>query len=211
MTIHDLLVCVAVSTWGAAGDTALLPDRLPLDSSPDSEFRLSMISDSQGGIAVGDPFDKGSRLFNLYGGAATTDETGDVYTINFGAGYFFLDNVSINLDANVAYGARKDAEDALGGGLDLLFRWHFLRLDRFSTYVDGGAGIVAFEHEFPEGGTNFNFTLQAGFGATFQLNEDLILMGGLKWYHISNARTEGIENNIGFDSAMIYGGIMLPF
>ena len=59
-------------------------------------------------------------------------------------------------------------------------------------------------------GTHFNFTLQGGTGATYNVTDRLTAMLGVRWYHISNARIRGRDRNVGFDSPLFYLGLMMP-
>lgn len=166
-----------------------------------------------------DPFEQGDWIWTMYGGGSWGDEAGDVYTLRLGVGYHLLDNVSFNFEAvgafadgdpsNVNLGAQ--TRDAAGGGLDFIIRWHWLRQEQFSLYIDGGCGFIVFDKEWPGHGTNFNFTPQIGMGFTFELSDRLMLMAGARWYHISNARIKGYNNNVGYDAGMAYIGLMWPF
>ncbi len=178
-----------------------------------AEPALSVMGDG------GDPFAQGKWIWTFYGGAAFGDEAGELYTLHLGAGYHLIDDLSINFEGvlTVADGDQTTiisgvpTRDAVGGGLDIIFRWHFLRSGDFSVYAEAGCGIVAFDREFPGHGTNVNFTPQAGVGVTYEINSSMMLMAGARWSHLSNARTQGANNNPGMDSAMVYAGIMWPF
>lgn len=182
-----------------------------------AEPALAVLQDPE--PSVGDPFAQGQWIWTLYGGGAFWDDAGDVYQAHLGIGYHVLDNLSFNLEGVFAAvnGDEGDvtdgsiSRDAVGGGLDLILRWHFWRRDNFTIYLDGGCGIIVFDEEFPGHGTNLNFTPQAGMGFTLDLNDKLMLMAGARWYHISNARHSGIVNNPGFDGGLVYAGVMWPF
>ncbi len=165
-----------------------------------------------------DPFQEGSWVFTAYGSAAFGDDSGEVYAVHVGGGYYFIDGLSINLEAVGAFASVNDSGplheggDSLGGGFDLLLRWHFLRdknEGRWSIYADGGAGILYTGESIPANGSNFNFTPQIGLGATYKICDWANLMGGARWYHISNAGTH--SDNPGYDSALVYLGVLIPF
>lgn len=166
--------------------------------------------------AAGDAFAQGSWTLHSYGSAAFGDEAGEVYAGHVGVGYHFFDGVSVNLEL---VGGTMDIDSARGssggdagfGGLDLLFRWHFLRGDGWSLYADAGAGLMQSGESYPADGTHFNFRPQAGVGGTLRLADNLLLMGGARWLHVSNGYTHGEENNPGADSAMVYAGVMVLF
>ncbi len=131
--------------------------------------------------------------------------------INAGASYYLLDRVAVVGELSGYHFNADNASynDAYGGGFDLLLRWHFLQIDRFTLYADAGAGAVQFDQRFPPEGTHFNFALRAGLGATYRLTDNLHLMGGSRFFHVSNADLEGSDHNPGLDSFEFYLGLML--
>jgi hypothetical protein len=225
--MFNAVLLSAVVSFGAASPVDLV--QLPLIESPDVALQFdpslgTLTSDSsatvpENELPPGDPFAKGAWIWMLYGGGSFGDEAGEVYNARLGVGYHLLDNLSFNFEGVFAYadgdptninmGAQ--TPDAVGGGLDLIIRWHFLRHEKLSLYLDGGCGVIVFNKEWPGHGTNLNFTPQVGVGFTFDLNDGLMLMGGARWYHISNARINGYDNNIGYDGGLIYLGVMWPF
>ncbi len=46
-----------------------------------------------------------------------------------------------------------------------------------------------------DAGTRFVFVTRMGLGAAYPLDEHLHLMRGTRYWHLSNARVEGIERN----------------
>ncbi len=128
-----------------------------------------------------------------------------------GVGYYFVKNFSINAEFPV-YGIFQNQDNAVGAGFNLLGRWHFLTLDRWSFYLDGGAGLIEADHAFPAGGTHFNFTEQVGLGLTYALTDSTSLMAGARYAHVSNAGIDGGDRNPSINSAVYgYVGVMLRF
>ncbi|GAB4131453.1 MAG: hypothetical protein Fur0046_00450 [Cyanobacteria bacterium J069] len=121
---------------------------------------------------------------------------------------FFANGHSINLELNKLK-IIQPGDDAVGLNLGLLLRWHFVREETWSLYVDGGAGFLVTSEDTPaNGGSQFNFTPQVGGGATFRLQDQEQLMVGLRWHHISNA--ELYPPNPGRDSILLYVGYLWP-
>lgn len=140
-----------------------------------------------------DPDDDGFAAFGL-AGAGITD--------------FFAHGHSINLELNKLKFIQP-GDDAVGLNLGLILRWHFVREETWSLYVDGGAGFLVTNEDVPaDGGSQFNFTPQVGGGATFRMRNQEHLMVGLRWHHISNA--ELYQPNPGRDSILLYVGYMWP-
>ncbi len=164
-------------------------------------------------VAPADPYTRGRWSLQLTGSATFGEERGDLYLAHFGVGYFFADTLSINFEgiAGRLEPQGSDVEDGDVYGFDLLLRWHFLHHETWSVYVEGGAGMIWFDDRFPGGGTRQNFTPQLGMGFTLRLIEQVHLMAGIRWHHVSNARKSGRDRNPGFDGAMVYAGVFIPF
>jgi lipid A 3-O-deacylase len=151
------------------------------------------------------------------------DSSHDRFVI-FGGGvsFFMVDNLSLNFELNGLFIDQKstsgfpDSHDAWGVNFNVLVRWHFLARDTWSIYADGGVGLLGTTARVPgpdrdeaDGGTYFSFTPQAGFGASFEVADNTRLLTGVRWHHISNARTS--HNNPGRDSLMVYAGLSFAF
>lgn len=156
-----------------------------------------------------DPFAAGQWTIYGYGSGAAGKSARKVYAGHVGLGYYFLDNVSLNLETAGYF--IEQSNDTGGAGLNLASRWHYWRGTEWSLYFDGGAGLMHTRDTLRDPGTHFNFTLQGGMGVTYDLTERLMPMTGLRWFHISNARIQGKDHNVGFDSPMFYIGLILPF
>ena len=120
-----------------------------------------------------------------------------------------IDHLALNVEV-VGYYV-DHSHNTGGGGVDLLPRWHFLARGNWSLYLDYGWGFIYTRDTLRDPGTHFNFTVQAGLGATYRATDRLHPMIGYRWFHISNARIRGKERNVGFDSPMFYIGAMSPF
>jgi opacity protein-like surface antigen len=165
-------------------------------------------------IAPADPFAQGSWVWHAYGSFDFASNDGTISTANFGAGYHFYDAWSINFDIGGSYidNMLDPGKDAGGVVINCILRWHLWRHERWTVFADGSFGMSLYSQEFPTYGTNFNFVWQVGMGATYQLNPDLYLMGGMRWVHISNGDFfGGSETNPGYDGAQVWLGLMWPF
>ena len=159
--------------------------------------------------------EKGSWRWSLSGGgAAEFKETQNRFGLLGGElSYFIIENLSLELGLNLLYFDQTD--DAWGANFTLLGRWHFLTDDRWTIYVDGGAGVMGTtdrvpspDFREPRGGGNFTFTPQAGVGFSYEL-DDARLLFGVRWHHISNARIR--ESNPPRDSFFVYTEVSFPF
>ncbi len=174
-----------------------------------AESSLDLTAANTDAPPTDDPFDKGSWTFQTYG--STTfgdDDKGFLHSAHVGFGYYFRDNLSINVEGvGGTVDAKKD-DDGGFGGLDVLFRWHFYRNSDFSIFLDAGAGLQEATTNFPSD-SHHNFRPQGGVGATWRITHDLLLIGGAKYLHVSNANTSDI--NAGLDAMEVYLGVLMPF
>lgn len=187
-------------------------------TAPEASAEKAAAPANVGGAA----FREGSWVFQAYGLATVSGSNGDIYSGKIGGGYHFLtDGFSFNVELTGAFMSADDRPPSAGGtltgydsgagGLDLVLRYHFLRRQDFSIYVELGGGFLISEFEFPANGTHFNFTPTAGMGFTYRVYENVRLMAGARWYHLSNAGIDGDDRNPSVDAAAVYAGIMVPF
>ncbi len=147
--------------------------------------------------------------------SGTVFSSDHLYELHAGLGYYLWDNLAFNVEGVgtfVDFGKQAgNPGDAWGAGLDLLFRWHFLQGQNWTVYADAGAGFREFNRQFPTNGTHFDFTPQAGLGATVHLASYLDLMGGARYFHLSNAGYDGTEHNPGYNGMQVYMGVLLTW
>ena len=157
----------------------------------------------------GDSFRKGLWVVEAEGAFIAPIRFSDdkFYQANFAAGYYFADDVSLSTEV-AGYFADQPNDDTGLAGIGLLLRWHFLQSEQFTLFVDGGFGFSLAEAAVPEGGTHFNYTPKGGAGATIRLRDDLHLIGGARFFHLSNANLHGRDQNPSFDGVQYYLGVM---
>lgn len=135
------------------------------------------------------------------------DPDADLASVSVGANYFVIDNLSLGLEISGLH-ADQSSDDAFGGGLSAVLRHHFFDFDGTTIFFDVMSGPVQWSRRVPEGGTHFNFITRAGIGATHKLNDDFDLMGGARYFHMSNARIEGDERNPSVNGIEFYIGVV---
>lgn len=157
-------------------------------------------------------FPKGTWTASAYGsyGKNFTGETAVLGSGTIGGGYYFVDNMSINAELS-GYANNQYGPDAVITAGDLLLRHHVFHSGRFSLFLDGSAGVSYANHATPWYGTNFNFILQAGVGTTFQLWDNVHLLTGIRYWHLSNAHKEGPAHNPSINAMQIYMGLLFKF
>jgi hypothetical protein len=163
-------------------------------------------------LAADHPFAKGTWDLEITGGYITPIRfSDDKFTeATAGVGYYLVDNLSLTAELQGYYADQPD-KDALVAGAGLLLRWHVLVIDRFSLFIDGGGSVTYASREVPEFGTHFNFTGKGGLGMTYQLRDDLHLIAGVRYFHLSNGNLHGRDQNPSYDGIQFYAGIMWYF
>ncbi len=121
-----------------------------------------------------------------------------------GLQWFVFDNVELAIYGTLNY-VWQPREDAFGGGFDMQLRWHFISEQDWSVFAEVGGGILGTTEPVPANGSDFNFTPNVGFGATYAINPTTRLYAGVRWFHISNAGL--YAKNPGRDSSSVWLGL----
>jgi hypothetical protein len=132
------------------------------------------------------------------------------YGANLAGHYYFGDEVSIGVELN-GYYVDQVRDDTVLGGATAMLRWHFLATERYSGFVDFGGGLSYAGVDVPETGTHFNYTPKIGGGATFELREDVHLIGGVRFFHLSNGNLHGRDENPSQDGVQYFVGVLFTF
>jgi hypothetical protein len=152
----------------------------------------------------------GTWRINVMGGAGLALSGDDELargTIGFSR--FIIDDLAWELEFGGLFFRQEDGHDAFAGNASLLIRYHVLSDVNWSAFLEAGAGLLAATAEVPPGGTNLNFTPQAGGGVSIELQDDVRLLVGIRWHHVSNASLS--SGNPGLDSWLAYAGLSVPF
>jgi len=158
------------------------------------------------------PFAASSSSFQSYGnfGADVTNRHVRLGGATVGLGHYFFDGVSLNLEGSGYYLDESGAHGAAGSVYGLL-RQHLVRRQNYSLFADVGFGIIRADHELPANGTEFNFVFHSGPGLTWRLDDDLHLLAGGRFFHVSNAKMQGDSRNPSVNGIEGYVGIMKTF
>jgi hypothetical protein len=194
------IVGLAMTTSVAAADALDLVLALARDQAPEP------LPTSDAGAEFGI---EGS--FDWWAGGTAAAEFG-ITRLAFARGgvdWFVANDFSIGVQADLGWAATEGKDGGLLVGLAPIMRWHFLHRERWTVFAELGVGAAWTTVRIPEGGTRFNFTPQAGLGATWALDDDWRLRVALGWYHMSNARTG--NNNPGLDAVALTIGIGRSF
>ena len=128
-------------------------------------------------------------------------------SFTLGASYYVWGNLSLGAEVQAA-GVFQAGDDAGGVGISAVLRHHLIDLGGTTVFADVTFGPLEASGQVPGGGTRFNFVTRTGIGLTHDLSDDISLMGGLRYYHLSNARIEGVDRNPDINGAEVYIGIV---
>jgi hypothetical protein len=131
-----------------------------------------------------------------------------------GIGYYVLDNLAINGEFS-GYFVDQDTGNATAGAASIGLRHHVLDLgeapSNSSLFVDVGAGFFSADDQVPPGGTHSNTTFYVGLGIARPLKENVYLIGGARYFHLSNADREGDDRNPSINAVQGFVGVMFRF
>ena len=132
------------------------------------------------------------------------------YGVYAGAHHYFADEASIGIGLD-GYFVDQVRDDTVLGGVSVLLRWHFVADKNYTLFFDGGVGLSYAGMDVPEEGTHFNYTPRIGGGATLKLRDDFHLLGGVRFFHLSNGNLNGRDENPSQDGAQFYVGALWTF
>jgi hypothetical protein len=158
------------------------------------------------------PFSQGTKSYQAYG-SLLGDVSGRGNTLGgatVGAGYYFLDHMAMNLELTGNYVGERGPDTAAVAGT-ILLRHHLYVNERFSFLWDVGGSVFEAGRNAPPNGSHFNFEVENGPGITYRLKDNLYLLTGVRFLHLSNARIYGAERNPGINTLGGYFGLMWTF
>lgn len=188
--------------------------RAAASTEPDSTLSLSPATPPAANDTRPILFPEGSFTFDAYASyAAGLDRDDRLASGNIGFNYYLWNNVSLGVELT---GSREfipgpDTHDAWGVGLSGVYRNHFFTYQRATFFSDIEFGALQSTARIPSGGTQFNVAFRSGLGATYQLDDHLHLLAGVRYFHISNAHLEGANRNPSVNGIEGYFGLMWRF
>lgn len=112
--------------------------------------------------------------------------------------------------AGEAIGLRVSQPAPIGhsSGGTALVRRRFFDWDGVTVFGDAGLGFSYADHPVPTGGTQFNYLLQAGIGASRSLTRRVAIIAHLRHLHVSNNSLAGRTRNPDFRGIGIQVGTL---
>lgn len=195
---------------GALAASAPLSGPLEANDQP-SAASQGTLSPAQAAAEPQRPFALGAGYWSLTEGFSRSNTKGDVYLTQIHFNRYLRDDLAFLLGGTIGYADAKRAEGGVFGGPEIGLRWHFAQNESWSVYLDGTVGAVFHEEALTPDSLRFNFDLQLGIGVTYRLTSRTMILGGVRSFHLSNARIQGRDENLGYDAPMGYIGLMTSF
>ena len=133
--------------------------------------------------------ERGTWSIQMYGAFAGANNE-QLYSGDVGVGYYVIDHLSLNLEG-AGYYIDQDGPNAGQGEVRLLMRHHFLRREKWNVFADVGFGVSEASDQVPDDGTRMNFMFRSGLGMGYEIKHNVWLVGGVRYFHLSNAKIEG--------------------
>ncbi|MEM7246325.1 MAG: acyloxyacyl hydrolase [Acidobacteriota bacterium] len=148
---------------------------------------------------------RGGWTFQSYATTTLSDDPGELHQLRLGVGRYLTDTLSLSAELVVGSFDAEVFEGVAGGdgtvfGVDALLRWRFAEGERWELALVGGLGVVRFDSPFPAVASRTNFEDQVGLELAWYLNEQLRLLLGVRYLHVSNAGLFGGGRNPGYDA-----------
>ncbi len=213
----SLITSLTVVTFGAASafaEASLLAESVSLEYQPSE----AIANDSEAPEDVapeisskrfGEP---GTWWWSAGGGLAAAGRDADLYYNAFySLDSFLAEDFQFSLEFS-GWFFDQDDDNALGGAVNMMFRYHFISEEDYTIFASVGIGLMAATESVPDEGSEFNFSPRAGLGFTYEFSDGpQRLVGGVRWQHFSNANQTGSDRNPGTDTVMLYLGVTFPF
>lgn len=107
---------------------------------------------------------------------------------------------SIALEVEAAFLGIAEPTSAYGAGVTPKAVYTFNSFGQLTPYLEGGGGPLwtNFDGRIPEQGSDFNFLVGGGAGATYDLTTRWALNAGVRFSHISNADTDSPNRGLNY-------------
>jgi hypothetical protein len=96
-------------------------------------------------------------------------------------------------------------------GVSGLLRKRIAAHGGMTFFVEGGLGVSDATAQVPEGGTRFNYLLQAGGGLSQRLGQRMALIVNLRLFHLSNNGLRGPHRNPDIEALGGHAGMVVGF
>ncbi len=130
--------------------------------------------------------------------------------VTVGVGYYVLQNLAIQLDVS-GYGFNEGHVNGPAAGVTIGLRHHVLSVGKSSIFFDISFGEIWADHDLPVHGTHRNNTFEFGVGVSYPIGDNVYLIGGPRFFHLSNANDGGSDRNPSINAVQGVLGVMWKF
>ena len=127
-----------------------------------------------------------------------------------GVNYYVIENLSIGAEFG-AWHIWQPGNDAFAWSAGIGLRNHFAVWPGGSVFFDVGEYALQADTDVPDNGTSFNYLFLCGGGLTLRLANNLHLMAGARYFHLSNAGRVGGDTNPSNNGVQGFAGVMFTF
>lgn len=152
---------------------------------------------------------KGDKF--LYAEAAYLKEMDYVnssqWMLNAGIEYIGNPLKSFGCELNIWH-YKEPGNTALGLGLRPMTKYYLWRTKRFRVFIEVKGGLIYVTPDFPDGGSQFNFTFSSSAGGDIRISDRTRLMLAARYAHMSNWNLYGADNNPTWDGLGYVAGVI---
>jgi hypothetical protein len=197
IVLSAVLICLG---WMSAGTARA-----------DDSNQLNLVSVDQPMYAVTFPDDKRWDVEVLGTGLAdVTNRHVGMGGMTVGAGYYVLKNLAIQMDFS-AYGFGEGHTQGAAGGVTIGLRHHIVNIGKALIFADVSFGEIWASNNLPVHGTHRNNTFEFGIGVAYPIGQDVYLIGGPRFFHLSNANDAGSDRNPSINAVQGVIGVLWKF
>ena len=115
-------------------------------------------------------------------------------------------NWTLGVETSLLHVNQEAIGDVFLPALSLMTRWSAFRVGETSVFLEAGGGGSYASNEVPNRGTRFNLIFQSGIGLARPMSSRIVLVGGLRWLHVSNNSLDGRDHNPDIQALGLYLG-----
>jgi hypothetical protein len=169
-------------------------------------------ANAAGSVDENGNFPKGLFALTLTGGYMNELGPHDQEYVNgaVGVNYYVVENLSLGAEFG-AWHIWQPGNDAFAWSAGINLRHHFYTKPWGSVFFDVGEYALQADTDVPDDGTSFNYLFLCGGGLSYRVSENVHLMAGARYFHLSNAGREGGDANPSNNGVQGFAGVMFTF
>src|SRR4051812_23856126 len=127
-----------------------------------------------------------------------------------GVNWYVIENLSLGAEFG-AWHVWQPGNDAFAWSAGVNLRHHFYTRSWGSVFFDVGIYAFQADTDVPDNGTSFNYLFLCGGGLSYRIAENVHLIAGPRYFHLSNAGREGGDTNPSNNGIQGFAGVMFTF